>query len=153
MQSQVLPLLRREEDVRYTPYYDSLGFPTTGMGFRLADAGEPLPDFKIGDATIDAWANELLDKIYLDMADYDEITDAMCNCNQPRQDILTSMAYQMGVSGLSKFHHMLQAVAAHDWNEAAKQMLDSTWATQTPERANRHAAVMRSGRWHPTYDF
>lgn len=87
------------------------------------------------------------------MAGNGDIHDAMCCCSQPRQDILTSMAYQMGVSGLSEFHHMLEAICNQDWNEAAAQMLDSTWAKQTPERANRHADVMRSGQWAPTYNF
>lgn len=152
MRSKIVPLLRFEEGVRYTPYYDSLGYPSTGMGFKLAGAGEPLPSFTIDDATINVWARGLINDVQSDMSCVDSIVDAMYQCNQQRQDILTSMAYQMGVSGLAGFKLMLQAAAACDWNEAAAQMLDSKWAQQTPERANRHAAVMRSGHWHPTYN-
>lgn len=80
------------------------------------------------------------------MIDNDDIAQALTHCNQPRQDILTSMGYQMGVEGLTGFHHMLSAIVDEDWDEAAAQMMDSNWATETPERASRHAAVMRNGQ-------
>ncbi|XUA17725.1 glycoside hydrolase family protein [Citrobacter sp. OP27] len=151
MRSKIIPLLRFEEGVRHTPYRDSLGYPTTGVGFRLAAAGQPLPSFQIGDATINAWLGELVGDTHDDMSCVDDIVDAMCECNQQRRDILTSMAYQMGVAGLEEFQHMLQAIIKRNWDEAANQMLDSQWAKQTPERAKRHAEVMRTGRWIPTY--
>jgi lysozyme len=153
--SEIIPLLRQEEGVRHDPYIDSLGYPTVGVGFKLGPSGAPLSHytFTLPDQTIDAWLQSNVDAIYLKAADYDEIITASTHCNQPRQDILASMAYQLGLGGLSNFHHMLQAVIAEDWDEAAAQMLDSTWAKQTPERANRHAGVMRSGQWAPTYNF
>lgn len=153
--SEIIPLLREEEGVRYTPYVDSLGYPTTGIGFKLGPQGAPLSHytFTLSDKTIDAWLSDNVDAVRSSMQQDDEIAAALTHCNQPRKDILTSMAYQMGVNGLDDFHHMLSAVVAEDWEEAASQMLDSTWAKQTPERAQRHADVMRSGTWAPTYDF
>ncbi|MEZ2604953.1 hypothetical protein [Kluyvera intermedia] len=73
--SEIIPLLRQEEGVHYSPYIDSLGYPTTGIGFKLGPQCAPLN-----------------------------------HCNQPRNDILTSMAYRMGVNGLGNFHHMLSAI-------------------------------------------
>ncbi|MNY66033.1 Phage lysozyme [compost metagenome] len=87
------------------------------------------------------------------MQENEDISAALAHCNQPRKDILTSMGFQMGVSGLAGFKNMLKAIVAEDWNEAVEQMLDSTWAKQTPNRAQRHAAVMQSGKWRPTYKF
>lgn len=151
MRSKIIPLLRFEEGVRHEPYRDSLGYPTIGVGFRLAGAGAPLPDFAIGDATVNAWLHELVIDVHNEMSCVDSIVDAMAACNQQRQDILTSMAYQMGASGLEGFQHMLEAITQRNWESAARQMLDSKWAKQTPERANRHADVMRSGCWLPAY--
>lgn len=153
--SEIIPLLEQEEGTRYEPYIDSLGYPTVGTGFKLGPAGAPLSHytFSLDKPTNDAWLQGLVDKTQKAMTNNSDIYDALCCCNQPRQDILTSMAYQMGVEGLSEFHHMLEAICNQDWDEAAAQMLDSTWAHQTPERANRHAAVMRSGQWAPTYNF
>lgn len=153
--SEIIPLLREEEGVRYTPYLDSLGYPTTGVGFKLGPQGAPLSHytFTLSDNTIDAWLQDNVNSVSKSMQQNADIAKALTHCNQPRQDILTSMAYQMGVSGLAGFHNMLSAISAEDWNEAVAQMLDSSWAKQTPERAQRHADVMRSGKWAPTYDF
>nr|EKW2108102.1 glycoside hydrolase family protein [Citrobacter freundii] len=153
--SEIIPLLRQEEGVRYTPYIDSLGYPTTGVGFKLGPAGVPLSHytFTLDDDTIDAWLCSYVDATHEAMTDNDDIAQALTHCNQPRQDILTSMGYQMGVSGLAGFHHMLSAIVDENWEEAAVQMMDSTWAKQTPERASRHAAVMHNGQWSPTYNF
>ena len=60
-----------------------------------------------------------------------------------RRAVLLSMAYQMGVDGLMKFKNMWAAINRQDWDDAADQMLDSKWARQTPERAGRHARIMR----------
>ena len=153
--SQIIPLLRQEEGIRYTPYLDSLGYPSVGVGFKLGPKGAPLSHytFTLSDNTVNAWLGDNVDAVTASMAKNSEIASAMKHCNQPRQDILTSMAYQMGVDGLGGFHHMLSAVVAEDWEEAVTQMLDSTWANQTPERAQRHADVIRSGQWKPTYNF
>lgn len=154
-QSQIIPLLRQEEGTEYKPYIDSLGYPSTGVGFKLGPKGAPLSHytFTLTDPVIDAWLQSNVDVVQADMAENSEIFSALRACNYPRQDILTSMAYQMGVAGLADFHHCLAAVAAGDFDKAAEEMLDSTWANQTPERAQREAAVMRSGEWSPTYDF
>lgn len=153
--SEIIPLLRQEEGVRYSPYIDSLGYPSTGVGFKLGPSGAPLSHytFTLDDDTIDAWLYSYVDATHEAMTDNDDIAQALTHCNQPREDILTSMGYQMGVSGLAGFHHMLSAIVDEDWDEAAAQMMDSTWVKQTPERASRHAEVMRNGQWSPTYDF
>lgn len=153
--SEINPLLRQEEGVRYSPYIDSLGYPTTGIGFKLGPQGAPLSHytFTLSDNTINAWLDDNVQGVQADMMQNSEIAIALNHCNQPRKDILTSMAYQMGVNGLGNFHHMLSAITAEDWDDASAQMLDSTWAKQTPDRAKRHAAVMQSGQWSPTYNF
>ncbi|ECX3247832.1 glycoside hydrolase family protein, partial [Salmonella enterica subsp. enterica serovar Kentucky] len=73
------------------------------------------------------------------------IVAAMKSCNPARRDILISMAYQMGVSGLAGFKNTLAMVAEGNYAGAANGMLSSLWAKQTPERAKRHAEVMRTG--------
>ncbi|MCK7229459.1 glycoside hydrolase family protein [Enterobacter asburiae] len=153
--SEITALLRQEEGIRYTPYLDSLGYPTIGVGFRLGPQGAPLNNytFSLNDQTINAWLDHNLAGIEASMWQNSEIALALSHCNQPRRDILTSMAYQMGASGLGKFHRMLAMIMKEDWREAAAEMLDSTWARQTSARAHRHAEVMNAGVWAPTYPF
>lgn len=62
-----------------------------------------------------------------------------------RQDVLTNMAFNMGVQSVLNFHHMLAAMQVQDWASASAEMLDSKWATQVGQRANRLATVMEKG--------
>lgn len=153
--SEIVSLLRQEEGVRYKPYIDTLGYPTTGIGFKIGPQGAPLKHyaFTLDDSTIDSWLSRNIAEIQASMMRSHDITRALEHCNSSRKDILLSMAYQMGVLGLAGFPRMLSAIAAENWAEASAQMLSSTWSKQTPARAQRHAAVMASGQWQPIYDF
>lgn len=133
----------------------SLGYPTVGVGFKLGPAGASLKNytFTLCDNTINAWLADDVADVQSEMQEKEDISAVLTHCNQSRKDILTSMGFQMGVSGLAGFKNMLKAIVAEDWNEAVEQMLDSTRAKQTPNRAQRHAAVMQSGKWRPTYKF
>ena len=66
--------------------------------------------------------------------------------NYARYSIMESMCYQLGVTGFMGFKNMVAAIKAGDWNKAADEALDSKWARKdTPERAKRHAEVLRTG--------
>lgn len=155
MKSNIIPLLCQEEGTELTPFHDSLGYPTVGTGFKIGPAGVPLDNytFSLTQPVNDVWLQSLVDETVTRMLVDEDISKALPHCTSPRYDILTSMAYQMGVAGLAGFHKMLEAICDEDREEAVTQMLDSNWALQTPERAERHAEVMESGQWAPTYDF
>ena len=65
------------------------------------------------------------------------IYDSWESLPQEMQHILVNMAFQMGQLGLSKFRNMNAAVAEQNWGRVAAEMLDSRWAKQTPNRAER----------------
>ena len=56
---------------------------------------------------------------------------------QEMQHVLVNMAFQMGQRGLSNFKNMKAAIEEQDFAKAAIEMMDSRWASQTPERAER----------------
>ena len=60
------------------------------------------------------------------------------------REALLDMAYQLGPEGVLGFHEMLGALARRDWDSAAREALSSKWAAETPARAERVAAVLRS---------
>lgn len=63
-----------------------------------------------------------------------------------RKALILSMVYQMGWVGVCNFVNTIGALRAGDYESAALHMLDSTWAREeTPTRARRHSAAMRSG--------
>jgi lysozyme len=67
--------------------------------------------------------------------------------DEVRQDVLTSMVFQMGAGGFAKFTDTLAAVREKKWAEAADHMLNSRWAKQTGKRARRLAEMMRTGAY------
>jgi len=69
-----------------------------------------------------------------------DLKDKFCaenNLNIPSKAecILCEMIYQMGFAGVSKFKMMIAALQQNNFVEAGRQMLDSRWAKQTPNRA------------------
>jgi lysozyme len=47
------------------------------------------------------------------------------------------MCFQLGQGGLSKFKNLKVAIEDYQWQRASEEMMDSRWAGQTPERAER----------------
>ena len=56
---------------------------------------------------------------------------------QEVQHILVNMCFQLGQRGLSNFKQMGKAIEESDWEKASVEMMDSRWAKQTPQRAER----------------
>ncbi len=148
--SQIIPILNMEEGFRTRPYIDSLGYPTVGVGFLIGPKGAALSNytFSLPKAVSDVWLQEILSNLSGQMNANPAIYLALKQCNPSRSDILTSMCYQMGIAGVAGFKNTLGMIAAGKFTGAASGMLNSQWARQTPERAKRHAEVMRTG----TYD-
>lgn len=149
----IIALLNYEEGYSEKPYYCSAGYPTIGVGQRIGPKGSPLKlyEFTVSKPLAAVWLSEKVKETMADMDKYQNIKAAMSACNEPRQAVLISMAYQMGADGLSRFTNTLKSVAAEHWHEAQAGMLASLWAKQTPNRANRHALQMLTGNWYPDY--
>lgn len=149
----IVSLLRYEEGFKEKPYYCSEGYPTIGTGIKLGPKGAALSNYQITiSKEVDAvWMSEIIRQKVAEMSANQGITAAMLACNDARQAVLISMAYQMGSDGLAKFVNTLKAVAEKRWSDAASGMLNSAWAKQTPNRAKRHAKQMLTGEWSPEY--
>lgn len=64
-----------------------------------------------------------------------------------RQYALLDMCFQLGWQGLSKFKQMLEAIRIKNYDRAARECLASTYAKQTPKRAQRIAKLIKNGVW------
>ena len=51
------------------------------------------------------------------------------------------------VERLIMFERMLKAIKTQCWNDATHEGLDSRWAKQTPERAERQMKTLLTGTW------
>lgn len=153
MQNNLITMLSFEEGWREKPYLCSEGYPTVGFGFRIGPKGASLSQyqFTLPEEAGAVWLSELLQKRRSEMMLRPRIAAAMNTCDEVRQAVLISMAYQMGVDGLDAFKNTLHSISVGYWTLAAGEMLDSKWARQTPGRAKRHAEQMRTGEWAKEY--
>lgn len=147
--SEIIKILKFEEGYRAKPYIDTEGYPTVAYGIKLGPRGCPIENytFAVPEVVGSVWLETLLSNNRLQMNAIPGIVDALRHCNEPRSDILYSMAWQMGVEGLAGFKNMLALISQENFTAAASSMLMSKWARQTPNRAKRHADVMRSGSY------
>jgi len=127
--------LIRHEGLRLTVYDCPAGYKTVGVGRNLEGKG-----------ITEEEAMYLLDN---DIKDFQESLskelpwfDSLDEC---RKNILTNMAFNLGVSGLLKFKNTLAAVENKNWGEAASQMLESRWADQVGSRATELSELMKTG--------
>lgn len=158
--------LRIEEGDKPRAYKDHLGYWTIGIG-RLIDprkGGRITPeenaillanDPSRRGSTIMDWTLTPAERSMLLKNDVKRFTDAMADWpawkrvqgDIPRMVAMTSMCFQLGENGLGEFVNTLRMIAEGRFREAAANMLLSKWAKEdTPERAQRVAAMMRDGR-------
>ncbi|EAM8407014.1 lysozyme [Salmonella enterica] len=145
--SNIVKILNYEEGYKERPYIDTEGYPTVACGVKIGPKGASLSNyiFTVPREVGDVWLESFVASTIKKMNENPLIISAMKACNQERKDILISMAYQMGVHGLAGFKNTLAMVSSGNFSGAASGMLSSKWAKQTPNRANRHAEVMRAG--------
>ena len=139
-------IIAKEEGYREKPYYDHLGFPTVGYGRLLGPKNADLYNYT--GAIYESAEREWLKCHILHVKNAilaSSIKDAYQNCDEVRQAVLISMAYQMGVDGLSRFKKTIGFIEQSLFDAAALEMIESRWADQTPARAERHADMMHSG--------
>lgn len=134
---QLTAQLKRHEGYRSKPYLCSAGKLTIGYGRNLDDVGVSRSE-----------AFELL-RQDIARARWDVEKNIACanKLNIPRQDVLINMCFNMGIYNLLLFKKMIAALEKRDYDEAAKQMLNSRWATQVGYRAVELAEQMRTGRY------
>ena len=114
-------------------YDDSLGIPTIGYGFAIKDL---ILDEDIAEEIL----IRKLEKLKRNAnSRFKWLEDMPVEV----QEVVVNMCYQLGVTGVSKFKKAISAMQERDWITASEEMLDSKWAKQTANRANRLADIVR----------
>ena len=126
----LIEAIKENEGFVGTVYKDTLGFDTIGYGTKLPlneDEAELLLRKRLTDKIKEIEAKEpFINKLPLE-----------------KQKVIIEMTYQMGVNGVLKFKKMWEALKEYDYERASVEMLDSRWAMQTPNRANKLSDLMR----------
>ena len=148
-------LLERNEGRRRSTYQDTRGIPTVGVGFNLHrdDAPERIAEVGGNYEAVLAGKERLSHEQINQLRDGDAqrvlqgVEALVPNFNQLRRGqrlALADMAYNIGVSGLSKFSKMLAAINEGDFQTATTELLNSDYAQQLPRRARRNANLFAS---------
>lgn len=119
------------------PYKCTADKLTIGYGRNLEDSGITEPEAMI----------LLKNDIAKTMEQLDQALHFYKRLGPVRRDVLTNMAFQMGVSGLLKFKKTLDYVAQGEFEKASVEMLISKWAKQTPNRTKELSEQMRTGKY------
>ena len=127
--------LRIDEAVRAKPYRDTVGKLTIGVGRNLDDVGLHPDEIAL---MLDNDIGEAEQGCGTLFSSYEMLSDN-------RKAVLLNMAFNLGRERLGHFLKFRAAVDRGDFETAAKEMLDSTWATQVGIRAQRLAKQMREG--------
>lgn len=138
--------LIEDEGVVWEIYLDHLGNPTFGIGHLIAkhdpEYGKPVGTPVSEERVVEAFAVDSQDCVNGALT----LDENLFNRPEDVQIVICSMVFQMGRFGVSKFRNMWKAIYAEDYAQAAVEMLDSKWAKQTPNRANRLARRMRNAK-------
>lgn len=157
--AHLLEELVKHEGLRLQVYQDTLGIDTIGIGRNLKDRGiskEELNELDI--PTIDhvyEYGITEADAMLLAENDVQIVEEELLRAHPcvedldaVRQLVLVDMAFNMGVPRLCKFKKMWNAVHEKKFDIAAKEMLDSRWATQVKSRSTKLAHAMHHGEFN-----
>lgn len=129
-------MLKRHEGLRLKPYRCTSGKITIGYGRNLEDRGITVEE-----------AEALL---YNDLAQLEqelfERIPFFHTLDPVRQAVLIDMAYNLGIQGLCGFRKTMRYLELGEWEDAAREMLDSKWARQVKGRAKELAEIIRTGK-------
>lgn len=157
---RLIEQLLLHEGLRLTPYQDTLGNWTVGVGYNITGRGwsffEQVTGRKIGPEGAAITREEALAVLRADVArveqavraylpDYDALGDV-------RQRVVLDLAFNMGYNAL-QFKRAINALKIRDWSGVARELYRSKWAGQVGDgeggrfdRADRLAQMMLTGK-------
>jgi len=136
--------LEIDEGVKYEVYNDHLGYATFGVGHLVLES-DPEYGQEVGTPVNESRVIKAFEK---------DCDGVLQDCNllyrdfnalpEEAQQIIANMMFNMGRTRLSKFKGMKRGVDSRNWNEAADEMVDSSWYKQVTNRADRLVMRMRN---------
>ena len=157
-------MLRYDEGIRVSVYWDSEGYPTVGIGHLIVhektrnmtrinqllsqQVGRQV-NGRITEEECSMLFERDLSSVYSSISSNAKVGPVYSMLDDTRKMAIVNMTFQMGVGGVANFNMMLGYLALGQYNNAADAALDSLWARQTPSRARRVSEVIRNGNLVP----
>lgn len=133
----LLTQITLHEGLRLKPYRCTAGKLTIGVGRNLDDRGITREEAMF------LLHNDL--KECIKDAELILGSEVWENLTEVRRRVVVDMRFNLGPAGLRSFKNTLQAVREGRYEDAAKGMLNSKWASQVGRRATRLAQMMKAG--------
>ena len=136
--TQLIASLKRDEGYRAEAYRDTEGVLTIGYGHNLE-----VEHWSEDRASTALWSDmRALEQAFATghPSEHAVLERQLAG----RQRALLNMLFNLGPSGLAGFRKMWAALNAGNYEQAAREMLDSKWAKQVGARATRLAAEMEA---------
>jgi len=125
-------------------YICTAGHETCGVGHMVRES-DPEHGWPVGAPITKERSDELLkEDLKTVLNDCEWVITNFDVLPEEVQLIIANMMFNLGRPRFSKFVKLISAVEAADWGEAARQMEDSRWHVQLPERSGRLIARMRA---------
>jgi len=128
--------LRLHEGERLRPYRCTAGKLTIGVGRNLEDRG----------ISAEESAMLLSNDISREERELLAALPWVAKLSEVRQRVLLDMSFNLGLQGLLAFKRTLAAIQAGQYQQAAGMMLESLWARQVGQRAQRLSEMMATGQ-------
>jgi lysozyme len=128
--------LKNQEGLRLKPYKDTVDKLTIGYGRNLNANGISIAE---ADTFLDHDISTAIEAVSSRIILWHSLDDV-------RQRVLIEMCFNLGIDGLLKFNNFFLALHLHDYDTAAKEMLNSLWSKQVKNRAIELATMMETGK-------
>lgn len=132
-------LLERHEGRRNKLYKDSVGLWTIGVGHLI----DPSRGGKISDNAV----NFILDEDIAAAVESLEIYPWVTNLSEPRKAAMIDLVFNLGAGGLAKFVKFLTAMSKGDWQDAANELVNSSWYDQVGRRGHEIVELIKNETW------
>lgn len=129
--------LVRDEGLRLTPYLDTVGKWTIGVGRNLSDIGisKAEADFLLENDI--ARTKIALNHVFPWTANLDEV----------RRAAFINLAFNIGIESLKSFVNTMAAAERRDWPTCAAGIRASKYYRQVGARGERVARQLETGEW------
>lgn len=138
-------IIKTDEGWQARAYRCTEGWLTIGWGRRIDDSEKHTVTTKEKESQ---WVVNRISKLDKELS---KSISCFKTLSEVRRAVLISLAYQLGVNGLMAFKRFLEALNKGDYLKASVELLDSKYARQTANRANRNANMIALGKLDKYY--
>tara|TARA_Y100001973_G_C5051614_1_gene258000 strand:+ start:286 stop:696 length:411 start_codon:yes stop_codon:yes gene_type:complete len=131
---KLIEAVKLSEGFRDKVYKCTEGYDTIGYGFAVKDL---VLDEDIAEMILVRKLESLIERVHKKFP-------FVKNLPEKAQEVVYEMCYQLGLGGFSKFKRTISYLKLGDYNMCSREMLNSRWARQTPNRAQRLSDIIYS---------